>query len=101
MDKNLDLKRVCHVQPLGVTRNATFIIDVDDVLFSDIKADDLGTWSPNGTKSTHFFMTNGAIRIAGGKPTGSSYVLTRRYYTLGTYHLLKRILTDIRDNYNL
>ena len=72
MAKNLDLK---HVQPLGVTKNATFVIDVDDVLFSDIKADDLGTWSPKGTKSTYFSMSNGVIQIATGKPTSSSYYI--------------------------
>ena len=44
MNKDMDNKRVCHIQPLGVTRNATFIVDINDVLFSDLKADDLGTW---------------------------------------------------------
>ena len=43
MDENIDLQRVCHIQPLGVTKTATFILDLDDVLFSDLKADDLGT----------------------------------------------------------
>ena len=54
MAKNIDLQRICHIQPLGVTKTATFIVDLDDVLFSDLKADDLGTWKANGTKSTYF-----------------------------------------------
>ena len=54
MAKVTNLKRVCHIQPLGVTKTATFVIDLDDVLFSDLKADDLGTWIANGTKSTYF-----------------------------------------------
>ena len=31
MDPELDQDKVCHVQPMGVTKNASFIIDVDDV----------------------------------------------------------------------
>ena len=37
------------VQPMGVTKNASFIVDVDDVEFADLKAEDLGTWKTNGT----------------------------------------------------
>ena len=43
------ISSICHIQPLGVTKTATFIVDLD-VLFSDLKADDLGTWNANGTK---------------------------------------------------
>lgn len=101
MDKNIDLTRVCHIQPLSIAQSATFIIDLDDVLFSDLKADDLGTWSSNGTKSTYFSMVAGSIEIASGKPSHSSYyILTRRYYTHGTYHLLRRILVDIRGKFH-
>ena len=57
MAKNIDLQRICHIQPLGVTKTATFIVDLDDVLFSDLKADDLGVWNANGTKSTYFSMS--------------------------------------------
>ena len=32
----------CQLQPLGVTDNASFIIDLDYVQFEDLKADDLG-----------------------------------------------------------
>lgn len=35
MDPELDQDKVCHVQPMGVTKNASFIIDVDDVHFAD------------------------------------------------------------------
>ena len=102
MAKNIDLQRVCHIQPLGVTKTATFIVDLDDVLFSDLKADDLDSWNSNGTKSTYFSMSpNGVVRIASGKPSrsmkSSYYTLTRRYYTHGTYKLFRRIV-DIRGN---
>ena len=101
MNKDIDGNKVCHIQPLGVIKNATFIVDIDDVLFSDLKADDLGTWKNNGTKSTYFSMsTNGSVAIANGKPSRSTessyYVLTRRYFTHGTYQLFRRIVVDIR-----
>ena len=52
--KDIDQKEVCHIQLLGVTRSATFLVDLDDVSFRDLKADDLGVWTGNGTKSTYF-----------------------------------------------
>ena len=63
MNQNIDPKRVCHVQPLGVTKNATFIVGIDDVLFIDLKADDLGTWMNNGTKSTYFTMLPNGLQV--------------------------------------
>ena len=101
MAKNIDIQRVCRIQPLGVTKTATFVVDLDDVLFGDLKADDLGTWNAKGTKSTHFTMSpNGVVRIASGRPSrsmkSSYYTLTRRYYTHGTYKLFRRIVIDIR-----
>ena len=100
MDKNIDMRRVCHVQPLGISQSATFVIDLDDVMFCDLKADDLGVWTTNGTKSTYFSMIDDSISICAGKPghgsRNSYFVLTRRYYINGTYNLLYRILSDIR-----
>ena len=40
----LDVNSVCHVQPMDVTKNTIFLTDVDDVAFTDLKADNLGTW---------------------------------------------------------
>ena len=31
MAKNMNLQRVCHIQPLGVTKTPTFIVDLDNV----------------------------------------------------------------------
>ena len=84
---------------MGVTKNATFVIDADDVAFSDLKADDLGTWKATGTKSTYYSVRpNGAILISSGKGKGSTsnYVMTRRYYVHGTYQLFHRIINDIK-----
>ena len=90
--------QVCHVQPMGVTRNASFIIDVDDVEFCDLKADDLGSWKSNGTKATSFQLSaSGAVKILSSKDRRSgSYELTRRYYVHGTYNLFCRIIIDIK-----
>ena len=41
MNKNIDVNKVCNIQPLGVVKNATFIVDIDHVPFSDLRADDL------------------------------------------------------------
>ena len=49
-----DVNTVCHVQPTGRTKGATFLIDIDYVAFTDLKADDLGTWKATGTKFTYF-----------------------------------------------
>ena len=102
MNKDIDTNKVRHIQPLGIVKNATFIVDIDDVLFSDLKS--IGTWKNNGTKSTYFSMsTNGSVAIASGKPshsTKSYYVLTRRYFTHGTYQLFHRIVVDIRGMCN-
>ena len=62
MAKNIDLQYICHIQSLGVTKTATFIVDLD-VLFSDLKADDLSTWNANRTKSTCLSMS----------PSGGAY----------------------------
>ena len=105
MDKSISSERVCHIQPIGVNETATFIVDIDDVPFSDLKADDLGVWVPKGTKSVYFTKSaNGTIRMAPGKPSHSErscyLVLTRRYYTHGTYSLFRRTVADIRGKWS-
>ena len=95
-----NVNTVCHVQPIGVTKNATFIIDVDDVAISDLKADYLGTWKATGTKSTYFSIRpNDAILISSSKGT-SNYVMTRKYYIHGTYQLFHHIISDIKGIFN-
>ena len=73
--------KVCHVQPLGITKSASFVVDIDDVEFPDLKADDMGVWKTNGTKKTHFrVLPSGRIWVTstkGATPKSSHYVLTR------------------------
>ena len=93
--------KVCKVQPLGVMRNATFIVDIDEVAFEDLKADDLGSWSSTGTKRIYFrFTQRNIVRYASGIPSSSSdsFCLTRRYYVHKTYHRFHRIISDIIGN---
>ena len=96
-------EKVCHIQPLGVTKNATFIVDIDDVAFADLRADDLGAWKTNGTKTTYFrILPSGTIWIASNKgkePRSTCYVMTRRYYVHGTYRLFRRVIIDIRGKW--
>ena len=39
LKSDLDLHKVCAVQPLRVTENACFVVDIDSVDFQDLKAD--------------------------------------------------------------
>lgn len=94
-----DSSRICRVQPMGVTRNSLFQIDLDAVQFEDLKADDLGSWMATGTKRTHFRYTqNNTIKYATGLPPPSSdyFLLTRRYYVHRTYNKFHRIISDIK-----
>jgi len=104
LSSDIDERRVCKVQPLGVMRNAVFMIDLDEVHFNDLKADDLGSWRATGTKRTHFCFTQSQdIRFASGKPHGSTagdyLLMTRRYYVHHTYDRFHWIITDIRGNF--
>ena len=97
----MDTSRVCKVQPLGVSQNAVFLIDLDQVHFNDLKADDLGSWKTTGTKRSNFRFTQGqAVQYASGKLQYSSkgsnnFLLTRRYYVHRTYNRFHRIISDI------
>lgn len=93
------MEKVCHVQPLGIRKNATFIVDMDDIPFMDLKSDDLGVWKTNGTKTTYFMiLESGEIFISRKQkgPRSSYYVLTKRYYVHGTYQLFRRVIIDIQ-----
>ena len=57
-------QKVCTVQPLGVSENAAFIVDVETVDYQDLKADDLGSWRPTGTKKSYFYFSpDGMLRV--------------------------------------
>lgn len=51
--------RVCKVQPLGVTKNAVFQVDIDCVPFEGPKADDLGATGTN----VHTFDSHILIQV--------------------------------------
>ena len=98
------VRRVCKVQQLGVMQNAVFMIDLDEVHFNDLKANDLGSWRATETKRTHICFTQSQdIRYASRKPHGSMagdyFLLTRRYYVHRTYDCFHRIIADIKGEW--
>ena len=101
LNSNMDERRVCTVQPLSVSENATFVVDVDTVHFQDLKADDLGVWLPTGTKLFFCFTSSGSLKIA-QKATAELrsescyYTLTCRYYVHKTYDKFHRQLVDVK-----
>ena len=82
---------VYKLQPLGVTKNAAFVIDLE---FEDLKADDLGVWKSTGVKQGDFVITNESeTQFQVGRSHGTAhYTLLRRYYVYGTcptfHHLI-------------
>ena len=99
MNSSIDASKICTVRPCGVSENATFVVDLDVVRFTDLKSDDLGSWNATGTKSTFFRITESGIRISDRKPSKESsglyHMLTRRYYVHNTYNLYHRLIADI------
>lgn len=93
-------RKVCTVQPLSVCENAAFIVDIETVDHQDLKADDLGSWHPTGTKKSYFrFSSDGTLRVSEKRPRNMPsdyYVLTRRYYTHKSYDKYHRLIADIR-----
>ena len=87
----------CRLQPLGVTDNFSFIIDLDYVQFEDLKADDLGVWKSTGVKRPDFVITSGGeTRFQVGRSHGSAhYTLFRRYYVHGTCPTYHRLIVSI------
>ena len=63
MPSSVDESTICSVRPVGVSANATFVVDIDIVHFNDLKCDDLGTWTATGTKSTFFRFAASGIKI--------------------------------------
>lgn len=88
---------VCRLQPLGVTDNASFVIDLDFVQFEDLKADDLGVWKSTGVKRGDFVITSeGETRFQVGRSHGAThYSLFRRYYVHGTCPTFHRLIVSI------
>ena len=98
---NIDEEKVCTVQPLSVTENASFVVDIDAVSFQDLKADDLGSWNATGTKKSYFrFQPSGSLRVSDKRPANSSdyYTMTRRYYVHKTYARFHRQIVDIKGD---
>ena len=97
---NIDIQteNVCTVQPLGVTQNCLFIVDIDSVEFDDIRSDDLGSWKATGTKKVSFkVLKSGAIKVYKTRSSNNaSYLLTRRYFIHSAYNKYHRMIADVK-----
>ena len=87
----------CQLQPLGVTENTSFIIDLDYIQFEDLKTDDFGVWKATGVKRGDFVITsNGETRFQVGRSQESAhFMLFRRYYIHGTCSTFHRLIVSI------
>jgi hypothetical protein len=103
MTSTVGKSKICVVRPCGVSENATFVVDLDAVRFTDLKSDDLGSWNATGTKSTYFRMTESGIRVSDKKPSKQAsrlyHVLTRRYYVHSMYILFHRLIADVTGEF--
>ena len=66
----------------------------------DLKADDLGSWQPTGTKKTYFHFSQFKSLTIGNKCPNQNlsqyYLLTRHYYVHKSYVKYYRQIADIR-----
>jgi len=73
---------------MGIVKNATFIVDLDDIKLSDLKADDFGSWKTSSTKTTYSVCYQMDLYIVSFKPNSKQksryYSLTRRYFMPST-----------------
>ena len=99
MRKTLPGNKVCHIQPLGVNCNCTFITDFDSVSCEDLRADDMGSWKCNGTRRSYFtlnqrnrpdFLKSAPLQLTG------SYHIVRRYFVHRSYSKFRRCIVEIR-----
>lgn len=89
--------KISVVQPVAVSENATFLIDLEKVDFCDLKSDDMGAWVTTGTKATHFYFNGSAdtLVFTSRKGVRAKYVLKRRYYIHGTYQKYHRMIAVV------
>lgn len=99
LKSDMGTRTVCTVQPLGVSEKAAFVMDVEMIDLQDLKADDIGSWHPTGTKRSYFrFSQFNVLRVCEKRPCDTSeyYTLTRRYYIHKSYDKFHRQIADIR-----
>lgn len=99
MSGSLSVEKVCKIQLLGVTQNCTFVIDLDCVSIDDLRADDLGSWKPTGTRRSYFKLseTNEVDFFSRVPSEQSSYfVIIRRYFVHLTCPKFRRCIVEIQ-----
>ena len=102
MNESVQESQVCRIQPLGVSRNCTFIMDLDEVSVEDMRADDLGVWKSNGTRRSYFKLNRKHTSrpdFLSSRPSekGAGYFLiVRRYFVHQTYSKFRKCIVEIQ-----
>lgn len=71
---------VCHSRPTGVQKNAVFLIDLNDVDFKDLTADDNGVWEIASPRRKYALTFKGTkVQSAVLSNDARAYTLVRQY----------------------
>lgn len=100
MSSSVSDDKVCHVQPLGIRRNCTFIIDLDSITVDDLKADDLGSWKSTGTRRSYFILNKKSqpeFLSAVPSAESSHFVIIHRYFVHQTCSKFHRCIVEIQS----
>ena len=93
-------EKMCQVQPMGVNRNCSFIIDLDSICIDDLKADDLGSWKSNGTRRSYFKLNQGKeaefVKVVPSQ-SADYFAIIRRYFVHATYTKFRRCIVEIKS----
>ena len=100
MNTTIPEEKICQVQPMGVNRNCSFIIDLDSICIDDLKADDLGSWKSTGTRRSYFKLRQGEeaefVKVVPSQ-SADYFVVIRRYFVHSTYSKFRRCIVEIKS----
>ena len=86
--------QICKIQPIGMLENATFLIDLEEVTFCDLKSDNMGSWKATGTKSIYYKFSEGTI-VSTSCHSQNCFILKRHYFIHGTYQTFHCLISDV------
>ena len=93
-------EKIRQVQPMGVNRNCSFIIDLDSICLDDLKADDLGSWKSTGIRRSYFKLNQGEeaefVKMAPSE-SADYFEIVRRYFVHSTYSKFRRCIVEIKS----
>ena len=99
LDKRLPVSKIATSQPVSIQENLVFVVDLSKLEKpEDIRADDLGSWTCNGTRCLQCVVDDGVVSeiLSESKVrTGNTYCLVKRYYKHATAGDFKRTIAEI------